>query len=608
MGGTLKLMAGSLSAGAALVSILSYTRAHTAPSAEQVHRLAVTPARDTVYSIGDSLQLAAVLTDERGAALLGLAPSWTTADPQVAIVDQAGTVVSRGTGSTAIIVRVGALETRARIVVAQRAAALQLADTLLRVAEGEGARPVAQAVDARGNPIAVAAVRWESADAVVASVDSTGAVAGVSPGRSTLTATFDQLRAVLPVEVVPVPASITIMGGEDQRAPAGQALPAPVTAQIVSRSGRPIPGIAVSLAVRDGIGVVAPEVDTSDARGMVQAVWTLGAVPGRQQLALSVEGVAVSPVLTAEADPLAANTRVSLAGEPPSAAAGDSLREPVVVRVTDSAGTAIPDLPVVWSAPDGGKTLPLGVRTDSLGETRAHWVLGPRAGRQRLRVQVGNARLMPVFTVAGVARPGAPVSIVVAGGDRQAGTVEKVLTKPLVLRALDRHGNPVAGAPIAIAASAGRTSDSVVTTDSAGQAKVRWTLGPLAGAQRFTAQLAAGKSAVEATARARAGAPAKLAFVAPPSSATAGRALARPVVVEVTDRLGNPLAGRTVLFSTGSGTRSPARAVTDSLGHAVVRWTPGTRPGSVSLVAKVASTDLRATLTLTTKVKARPAP
>ena len=279
VGGTFKLAAGALSAGAALVSILSYTTAYS-PLSSQAHRLAVTPVRDTATSIGDTLQLAAIATDDRGAALTGVTPSWTSADPQVAVVDQAGTVVSRGPGATAIIVRVGEREARARIAVVQRGAALTLTDTVLRVPEGEHRQAAFRVDDARGHRIRGATVRWEAGDAAVATVDSAGEVAGVSPGRSSLTATFDQLRATLPVEVVPVPASITVVAGEDQRAPAGKSLAAPISAQVVSRTGRPVAGVPVSLVLRTAQGTVQPEVDTSDARGMVQASWTLGAVPG----------------------------------------------------------------------------------------------------------------------------------------------------------------------------------------------------------------------------------------------------------------------------------------------------------------------------------------
>jgi hypothetical protein len=616
LGGTMRLAAGTLSAGGALVSIMSYAGAQwelsevgAVPAASmQPHRLVVTPPRDTASAIGDSLQLAALVTDDRGAALLGVAPSWSSGDPLVAEVDQAGTVVSRGPGSTAIIVRAGGLEARARIAVVPRAAELRLADTLMRVPEGERSRALAQVVDARGHRLADAVARWESADAAIAAVDSVGEVHGLSPGLSTLTATYDQLRAVLPVEVVPVAASITIVGGEDQRMAAGQPLPAPVAAQVVSRTGRPIAGIAASFIVRSGSGAVTPAVDTSDARGMVEAVWTLGEIPGRQQLGLAVEGVAVSPVLTAEADPVRSNTRISWSGDSLVGVSGDPLADPVIVRVTDSVGTALADVRVAWSTPDGGAVSPLGTRTDTLGEVRARWTLGPRTGRQRLRAQVGSVRLLPVATRTAAAHAGAPVSLVLRGGNRQTGTVGKALAQAVVLRALDRHDNPVSGAAITLSTSAGQVSDSALVTDSLGTARVRWTLGRSAGAQRLAARLAGRDAAVEATAQARPSSPASLVFVSPPTRGAAGRALAAPVVVQVADAYGNPVAGRTVAFTPSSGAVAPARAVSDAGGRARVRWTLGKKTGAVRLVGKVVGVAAGDTLHLTARVSARPAP
>src|SRR4030095_9679197 len=96
---------------------------------------------------------------------------------------------------------------------------------------------------------------------------------------------------------------------------------------------------------------------------------------------------------------------------------GDTLPEPVVVRVTDSLGRALADLPVAWSSLDGGAISAQAMRTDSLGEARATWKLGTKAGRQRARVQVGNARTMPPGGLmrvrdapAGPRRPAAPAS------------------------------------------------------------------------------------------------------------------------------------------------------------------------------------------------------
>jgi hypothetical protein len=605
LGGLLRVTAATLSAGAALVSILSYTgmRATIArgsegppPSAERAHRLSLVPPADTATAVGDTIQLAALVTDDRGAALLGVAPAWTSADPAVVEVDQAGTVVSRGPGSTVVIVRVGRLEARARVIVEQRPVALRPADSLIRVAEGERGHAAAVAADARGNPIAGAPLRWQAADAAVAAVDSLGEVTGVSPGRSTLAVTLGDLRADVGVEVVPVPASITVLAGEDQRGPAGRVLPTPVTAQVVSRTGRPIPGATARFEVR-GAGSASPVIDTADARGTVSTQWSLDSTPGRKEIAVVVEGVPVSPVVTAEADPLPRNTRVALASELVPATAGDSLLEPVVVRVTDSLGMALADLPITWTALDGGRVSPLGARTDSTGEARGLWRLGPRAGRQRIRVQVGNARSMPPFTASTVALAGRAESLAVIGGNRQSGKVGTPLAKPVVVRVLDRAGNPVPGVSLAVSATGG-TADSLVQADSTGLARIRWTLGRAAGPQTLSVGVREGKARLQLAATGRAAGPARVAFVGAPGSAAAGRQLSSGIGVEVTDSFGNPVGGQRLTLVTTSGALSPSRAVTDQAGRAKIKWTPGRKAGTATLTATLAGTAVRGKQTI----------
>ena len=201
-----------------------------------------------------------------------------------------------------------------------------------------------------------------------------------------------------------MPGSITVLGGEGQRAAAGKSLPIPVSAQIVSRTGRPMPGVAAAFHSPSVGASPEPATDTSDARGMVQTLWRLGDIPGRQQLTISVDGVAVTPALGAEADPVPANAKVELAAPLPGGQVGDTL--PVGIRVIDSLGMGLADVPVSWSALDGGAVTAPASRTDSLGEARATWKLGSKAGRQRVRVQVGNPRTMPAFTATAGAGAG----------------------------------------------------------------------------------------------------------------------------------------------------------------------------------------------------------
>jgi hypothetical protein len=421
--------------------------------------------------------------------------------------------------------------------------------------------------------------------------------------------TLGELRTDVAVEVVPVPASITLLAGDEQRGPAGRPLAVPVTAQIVSRTGRPIAGVAATFQAA-GAGGAALAVDTADARGTVSAVWTLDPRPGRQQLAIVVEGVSVSPVVSAEADPLPANTRVALASDLPPATAGDSLADPVVVRVTDSLGVALADLPVAWSALDGGRLFPLGARTDSLGEARALWRLGARAGRQRIRVQVGNARSLPPLTAAAVAAAGTAESLLVRGGDRQSGKAGAALAKPILIRVLDRLGNPAPGAALSATPGAGSVADSAVRADSAGVARVRWTLGRDAGRQTLLVGLAGETRRVEITATAAPGAPASVTFVGAPAAAPAGRPLAAGLVVEVKDGFGNPVRGQALVLATTSGVLSPARATTDQAGRARLGWTPGGKSGPATITARVSGTELRAkrTINVTAAVRPRRAP
>jgi adhesin/invasin len=604
--GVAQAVAATLSGGAALVSILSYTSSAgiavpgMTPLAFRAHTVTVAPAVDTAGAVGDTIQLAAVITDSSGTVLAGVTPSWTSGDPSVADVSPAGTVTIRGAGTTVIVVRVGAVETRARVVVLQRPVALQLDDTLLRVPEGERVALTARVLDSRGNPIVGADVTWSAPDPAIAKIEGAEAV-GVGPGRSSLVAMAGQLQAPLPVEVLPVAGSITVLGGDGQRGPAGAELPTPVTAQVVSRSGRPIAGAVANFQSPAGGAAAEPAFDTSDARGMVRTTWRLGTVPGRQQLSISVEGVSVAPTVGAEADPLPGNTKVEIASPDLVGQVGDTLREPVVARVTDSLGRALADLPVTWSALDGGSFSAQAVRTDSLGEVRAAWKLGPKAGRQRGRLQVGNARTVPPVAISATARPGPARSVRVASGDRQTGSAGQRLRQSVVLRASDEAGNPVADAELRLLPGAGHLADSSVTTDSSGSVRVGWTLGKSTGLQRLTVRLRGETAETEITAVARPGKAARLAFVSPPEAGSAGRPLPKPVLVQVTDAYGNPLAGQTVLFKPTSGSVSPTRGLTDADGRTSVRWTLGPKSKRPELAAAVAGAKVTSTLTLTAR-------
>ena len=606
--------AGVISAGAGLVSILSYTHSIKAkfdPDSVAVNGVAavrwvgITPAMDTARAVGDTINLAVTATDPHGNALVGVPTMWRSSDSIVASVDSAGTVVARSAGTAAILVRVGSKEAKAQVLVRQDPAEVRIVgDSILRVPEGEPSLAVAYVADARKQRILGLRAKWRSADPSVAAVDSIGNVTGTSAGRTTFSATYDAMSTQLDVEIYPVPASLTLAGGDGQRASAGRRVPNPVAVQVVSRSGRPIEGVPVRFVVDESAGVAEPQTGASDAQGMVRTSWTLGGLPGRQSLVISAEGIANHTVVTAEAEPVGANTRLTQASDNLEGPADGSVAEPVLVRVTDSSGVALADVPIAWSVEDGGSIVASELRTDSLGEARARWSLGPKAGPQRAYVQVGSPRAVPRFEVKATATAGAAATAVLVGTSKREGAVGKVLKPALELSVLDKAKNPVPGVTVTLLPVHGSVDDSIVTTDSVGRVTVPWTLGRTAGVHRLTARVQGIDRAVEITARARPAAPANLAFVEP-KAGTAARAV-QSLDADLTDAYGNPVADQPVVFSTKFGSVSPARVMTDARGRAHTRWTPGIKTGDRSLLAAVKGTEARATFVLKAPEPAAP--
>src|SRR3954451_5928161 len=581
--------AGVISAGAGLVSILSYT--HSLKSKFEADSLGltnvrwvgVTPTADTATSIGDTIQLAVTATDTRGNALPGAPTLWNSSDTSVASVDSAGTVIAQGGGATVIMVTVGNKTVRAHVYVQQQPAALRVTgDTFVRMPEGDQGKVAANLVDARGNAIQGATVRWRSADPAVASVDSLGNAVGVAPGKTVFTASNNAMVTQLPVEVYPVPSSLTLLSGDAQRAPAGHRVTQPVSVQVVSRSGRPVPGIPVRFVLQENEGRAEPQADSSDAQGVARASWILGGSPGRQTLSVMADGVANPTMVTAEAEPVAANTRVTLVTEGLEGQVSSALSEPVTVRVTDSSGVALADVPVAWSAADEGSIVAAESRTDSLGETRARWTLGPQSGEQRAYVQVGSARTVPRSSVTARGLPGAADKVSVVGTAKSEGTVGQQLRPAVEIKVVDRAGNAVAGVSVSLEPQTGSVSDSVVTTDSTGRVKLPWTLGHTVGAQHLRVRVEGVDKPIDIGSRAKAAGPANLAFVTP-KPGSENRAV-QSLDVGLTDAYGNPVADQPVVFTTKFGSVSPARVMTDAHGRAHTRWTPARKEGRRTLI------------------------
>ena len=82
--------------------------------------------------------------------------------------------------------------------------------------------------------------------------------------------------------------------------------------------------------------------------------------------------------------------------------------------------------------------------------------------------------------------------LVIVSGDSQTGAPGQQLPLPLVVQVNDPNGNGVRGVRVSwtVEISNGTVSSPITTTNSEGQAEVRWTLGTVEGVNGVLAQVA----------------------------------------------------------------------------------------------------------------------
>jgi adhesin/invasin len=154
-----------------------------------------------------------------------------------------------------------------------------------------------------------------------------------------------------------------------------------------------------------------------------------------------------------------------------------------------------------------------------------------------------------------------PSAVALAGGDAQAGTAGQALPIPVSVKVTDSRGSGVSGVSIAweVVSGGGSVSPTTSTTGATGIGSAMWTLGHTAGTNQLRARISSSSSipAVTFSAIGLAGPAAGLTFSVPPTSTTAGAAIAPAIQVTAQDAFGNTAAftgNVTLSITSGTGT------------------------------------------------------
>jgi uncharacterized protein YjdB len=219
----------------------------------------------------------------------------------------------------------------------------------------------ARVLDKKGQPLEPSSPTWSSSNAQIVAAEPGGRVVAKKAGKAMVTATYENVSAQVPVEVVDVsaiemaPPSLSLIG------PAGTAIPLSWT--VKDSKGHPVGIKPVWTSAKPEIATVSEDgVVTSVARGTTTIIARVGDIQGGTDVTVSLR-----PIARVEIRPATALVRV-----------GDAQHFAVTAYGPD--GIAIPEVAAAF------KTSNADVATvDSAGVAQGH-----KAGAAIIRVELAG--------------------------------------------------------------------------------------------------------------------------------------------------------------------------------------------------------------------------
>lgn len=282
-----------------------------------------------------------------------------------------------------------------------------------------------------------------------------------------------------------------------------------------------------------------------------------------------------------------------------------TLPAPIQVQVVDPyTGVGIPNVTVSFS--DGGKKgtfNPPSAQSDPNGYVSTTYTFSKTAGAYTLTASSLEAASL---SIPETATPGSVTQMIIHAGNKQSGQAGSILPTQLTVATLDAYKNSVPGITVTFVdqSGLGNLNPSTTVSNSLGFAPVSYQLPNTDGTYKIVATASASQCPAckkQTFAETATGdAPAALVAVSGDNqSAPVNTALAQPLVVQVNDQGGNPIAGVSVTFSAPSGTLSSASVTTNASGQASVNYTTGGSAGTVTITAVVNALNTQFTVNVT---------
>lgn|GEM_PF-2909961 len=169
-----------------------------------VQTVVVSADKRRVIGTGIDIQLTAIARNAQGDAVPGVEFVWTSADPEVATVDELGGVITTGLGKVRIQAETSGITGSVEIEALPAGIQQLSVSTPYKVLPHDGfaVQLDLTALDALGDPVTDPEVSWSSSNSNVISVDNTGQITTSNQGSAIIFVESDNAEALLRFEVV----------------------------------------------------------------------------------------------------------------------------------------------------------------------------------------------------------------------------------------------------------------------------------------------------------------------------------------------------------------------------------------------------------------------
>lgn len=170
--------------------------------------VSVNPSELTLSSVDEAVALTAVVFDSKGEQIAQPKLEWVSSDPAVVTADATGKLTAKKSGEAVLTVTAGSVKKEVPVKVAIYSE-MKLSESAVTMNVGEAKAVTVQLFDESKQPVAGAAVQWETDNESVAKVAEDGTITALTPGTATVIARTKTTKGQVTVTVAaPSPAAL----------------------------------------------------------------------------------------------------------------------------------------------------------------------------------------------------------------------------------------------------------------------------------------------------------------------------------------------------------------------------------------------------------------